>query len=336
MLQTEYLTPAQRSWLDLRFGMFVCYNLNTFYGRGWTDGTCSPAAVDPRRFAPEQWAEVARRGGMRYAVIVAKHHDGFCIWPTRKTDYCITASPFHGDMLKQIIRAFQGVGIRVGIYYSLWDRHEPCYQDDDAYSRFMEDQLTELLSDYGEVIEFWFDGAWDKGNYNWFDLGRWRWPELYEHIKRLQPHCLVLNNPTLAHRGEMLTWPVDLNCIEGIHHIRDGVEIDPDIRALRRVGTVGQDVEDVSWPVVHLPAETCDTIGGRWFHTYGPEGPRYRSVETLREWLHVARRNGGNLALSVPPSPEGVIPDEAGEILQALGELLQHEKSTTRGSERNE
>ena len=335
MVRSPLLGKAQDEWLDLRFGLFACYNINTFYGRGWTDGTCDPAAVNPRQFDPEQWAAAAKAAGMRYAVFVAKHHDGFCIWPTRKTDYNIAASPFKQDMLAGMVSAFQDAGLKTGLYYSLWDRHEPSYPDDDAYTRLVKDQLTELLSDYGPMVEIMFDGAWDKGNYNWFDLRRWHWEELYDHIKSLQPNCLVMNNPTGAHRGELLTWPVDLNMVECVHFIVNGTELEPDLRPCRGIGMVGRTVEEVTWPLVHLPVETCDVMGGKWFYTYGPAGPRYRPPETIREWLYTARRYGGNLLLSVPPAPEGRIDAQACNILSQVGKMLAADdaKRTTMQSE---
>ena len=309
-------TPAQQAWLNLRFGMLVVFGLNTFYDLEWSDGTLDPAGFDPTKFAPDQWAQTAAEAGMKYMVVVAKHHDGFCLWPTAKTDYSIQATKIgrERDVLGEICAAFRARGLQVGIYYSLWDRYEPCYEDDEAYAQFMMDQLTELLTGYGPVVELWFDGGWDKGNYDWHDARRWHWEELYAHIKSLQPECLVINNPGTTHRGEIHLYPVDLLCVERVHLRIGSYLMEPDTRPVRVVSKGDEH------PAVYLPCETCDTIRQDWF--YHAEDTALHSPETIVSWINLSQLRGGNLLLSAPPDDRGLLLEEDCEVLRRVGELL--------------
>ena len=122
-----------------------------------------PAAFNPTRPDTDQWCRTAQRAGMKYIVLVAKHHDGFCLWPTAFTDYSVRSTPFKGDVVGELADSARKHGLKFGLYYSLWDRHEPLHDSDEyACVGFMKDQLTELLTSYGEVIELWFDGFYLK------------------------------------------------------------------------------------------------------------------------------------------------------------------------------
>src|SRR5213082_443420 len=128
--------PYQVSWQDLEFGVIIHFSTNTFLDREWGDGTASPSTFNPTSFNPEQWMKAIRDGGAKYVVLVAKHHDGFCLWPTEQTDYSIKASPWKdgkGDLAREAAQAARAEGLRFGVYLSPWDRHEPKYKDNAAY-----------------------------------------------------------------------------------------------------------------------------------------------------------------------------------------------------------
>ncbi len=303
-------TPAQQAWMDLRFGMFVHFSMNTFYQVELGDGKEDPARFDPANFDPEQWADAAVAARMKYAVITTKHHEGFCLWPSKLTEYNILATPMGRDVLREICEAFQSRGIRTGLYYSLWDIHEPSYRDDAAYVDFMIGQLTELLSDYGPVLELWFDGGWVKGHWGWYDATRWGWQRLYDHIKSLQPDCLVLCNPGKMNGGELALSPVDLNCVERVFSRTEDVPYVPDLRPIRRVG---------EGTFLYLPIETCDSLHPSWYHN-PDEMPH--DAERIVEWLKVARERVGNLLLNVPPTDAGVIREDGVAVLAEVGQAV--------------
>ncbi len=233
-------TQAQQAWMALKFGMFIHFGINTYYDVEWSDGTLDPAKFNPVALDTDQWCRVAASAGMKYLVVNTKHHDGFCLWPTRYTDYSVKASPFQDDYLARVVSSARKYDLKVGFYYSLWDRHEPTHDTSDfAYVEFMKNQLRELLTGYGEIVELWFDGFWKKQQSGWEkplvdNAGekilsspaskerderfiqawrnegayRWQMDHLYQFIKSLQPNCLVMNNSTTAYPGVPL-HPVD-------------------------------------------------------------------------------------------------------------------------------
>lgn len=152
--------------------MFVHLSINTFTGRDtttgreWGDGTESPSSFHPTQLDCRQWARVAREAGMQIGILTAKHHAGFCLWPSATTDYTVKSSPWRGgrgDLVREFVDAFRAEGLKVGLYLSPWDRHEECYGDSPRYNDFYCAQLTELLTDYGPLDEVWFDGACAEG-----------------------------------------------------------------------------------------------------------------------------------------------------------------------------
>ncbi len=233
-------TPAQKAWMDLKFGLFIHFGINTYYDVEWSDGTLDPIKFNPTELDTDQWCRAAAAAGMKYIVVVTKHHDGFCLWPTKYTDYSIKATPFKEDYLARVANSAAKYGLKVGMYYSLWDRHEKTHDNDEyAYVEFMKNQLFELLTGYGEVIELWFDGFWKKQRSGWEkslknEAGavlygtpeasvrdgrfiqawrnegayRWQMDHLYQYVKSLQPNCIVMNNSTTEYPGVPL-HPVD-------------------------------------------------------------------------------------------------------------------------------
>jgi alpha-L-fucosidase len=116
---------------------------------------------------------------MQYAVLTAKHHDGFCLWPSRYTEYCVRNSPGQPDVVGLYAEAFRAAGLKVGLYYSLWDRNYPYYEDDEIYAAYMRDQISELLTGYGDILELWFDGGWDKDH----PTRQWAFDPAWETVK---------------------------------------------------------------------------------------------------------------------------------------------------------
>lgn len=184
---------TQQRMIERRYGMFIHFGINTFNDTEWSDGTLPVDSYAPPKIDADTWIKNAFECGMKYVILVAKHHDGFCMWDTDTTEYGIKHSPNPTDVVKAVSAACQKYGIGFGLYYSLWDRHEPCYSNQKKYVDYMERHLTELLDGrYGRVEELWFDGGWDK------KAAEWEIDRLYSIAKRLQPGIAVGVNWTIG------------------------------------------------------------------------------------------------------------------------------------------
>ncbi len=158
-------TVAQQRWMELKFGMFVHFGINTYCDTEWSDGTLDPSRFKPTQLDTDQWCRVAKAAGMNYIVLVTKHHDGFCLWPTGQTAYSVSATPFKRDVLGQAVESARRHGLKVGFYYSLRDRHEPSHDTDEwAYVEFMKRQFHELLTGYGDIVELWSTDSGKSSN----------------------------------------------------------------------------------------------------------------------------------------------------------------------------
>ncbi len=137
-------SPQQTAWQDLEIGVLIHFGPNTFMNREWGDGTAETSVFNPTQFDPEQWMRAAKSAGANYLVMVAKHHDGFCLWPSGQTDYGVKSSPWRGgrgDVVREVTTAARKNGLKVGLYLSPWDRHEPFYKDTKKYDDFYFAQL---------------------------------------------------------------------------------------------------------------------------------------------------------------------------------------------------
>lgn len=197
--QNMLLSPStepnriQKLMIERKYGMFIHFGINTFNDTEWSDGTLPVESYNPPEVDVDSWVANAKKCGMTYIILITKHHDGFCLWNTDTTTYSVKYSPNKTDVVAAAAEACEKYGVQLGLYYSLWDRHEPCYKDDRAYTDYMKTQLTELLDGrYGKICELWFDGGWDKKG------DRWMLPEVYEHIKSLQPDIAVGVNCTIG------------------------------------------------------------------------------------------------------------------------------------------
>jgi len=148
-------TPQQSAWQDLEFGVILHFGPNTFMDREWGDGKASTSVFNPKDFDPDQWMDAIKAAGATYVVFVAKHHDGFCLWPTEQTDYSVKSSPWKdgkGDVVAEVAKAARSHGLKFGVYLSPWDRHEPRYSDSAAYDKYYNAELEELVTRYGDLV----------------------------------------------------------------------------------------------------------------------------------------------------------------------------------------
>ncbi|AHF90928.1 alpha-1,3/4-fucosidase [Opitutaceae bacterium TAV5] len=310
-------TPAQLAWQRTETNLFVHICVNTFTGREWGDGSESPAIFNPTRLDCRQWARVAREAGIRIGILTAKHHDGFCLWPTATTDHSVKTSPWRGgkgDLVREFVDAFRAEGLKVGLYLSPWDRHEPCYGDSPRYNDFYCTQLTELLTHYGELHEVWFDGACAEG-----PNGRkqeYDWNRFFALVKKLQPGAV-----TFGDGGTDVRW---VGNERGFANETCWATVDP--RTVRFPGDSGinqandaaareelkrhfgsGDAPDPAGrePRVWRPAECDVSIRPGWFY-HAEEDDKVRSVENLVDLYFRSVGRNGLLLLNIPPTREGL------------------------------
>ena len=196
--------PRQLSWQDLEYYAFVHFSINTFTDKEWGYGDESPALFHPTELDTDQWARVAKAAGMKGIVLTAKHHDGFCLWPSAYTDHSVKNSPWkngQGDLVKDLAASCQKYGLLMGVYLSPWDRNHPDYGTS-AYLTYYRNQLRELLTNYGPIFEVWFDGAnGGDGYYGGANEVRtvdkksyYDWPTTHQIIRELQPNAVIFSD----------------------------------------------------------------------------------------------------------------------------------------------
>src|ERR1700691_4813949 len=192
-------SPQQVAWQDLEFGVIIHFGPNTFMDREWGDGTADPKVFSPTAFDPEQWMRAIKAAGAKYVVMVAKHHDGFCLWPTEQTNYSVKSSPWKkgkGDVCAQVAAAARKYGLKFGVYLSPWDRHEPRYSNSAEYDKYYSAELDELVQGYDDLQEFWLDGAGSAGH-------AYNFPRIIEELRTYQPNTLVFADVALFDYGDI-------------------------------------------------------------------------------------------------------------------------------------
>ena len=194
-------TPQQYAWQQMELTAFLHFGINTFTGREWGDGKEDPALFNPSELDAEQWVRTLKEAGFKMVLLTAKHHDGFCLWPTATTKHSVASSPWkngQGDVVKELRAACDKYDMKFGVYLSPWDRNAECYGDSPRYNDFFIRQLTELLTKYGEIHEVWFDGANGEGPNGKKQV--YDWDAFYQTIQRLQPKAVM------AIMGDDVRW----------------------------------------------------------------------------------------------------------------------------------
>ena len=194
-------SPRQVTWQEMEFTAFFHFTVNTFTDREWGDGKESPSVFNPTQLDAKQWIKTVKDAGIKLVILTCKHHDGFCLWPSKFTEHCVKNSPYkngNGDVVKDVSDACKELGVKFGVYLSPWDRHEKTYGDSPVYDQYFRNQLTELLSNYGNISEVWFDGACGEGPNGKKQV--YDWKSYYSVIRKLQP------NATIAVMGPDVRW----------------------------------------------------------------------------------------------------------------------------------
>jgi alpha-L-fucosidase len=332
-------TPAQKEarmqwWTEARFGMFIHWGLYSMPARHeWvkknermTDAQYQKYfdLFDPDLYDPRAWARMARAAGMKYAVITSKHHEGFCLFDSKFTDYKAPNTPARRDLIKEWVTAFRAEGLRVGFYYSLLDWHHPSYtidrnhpqsattdeeyaklnqgRDMAVYRQYIKDQVRELLTNYGKIDVIWLDYSFPEGKYG---KGRADWDSanLLKMVRELQPGIIVNDR-------------LDLLDVEGGWDFRSPEQFKPR--------------EWVTMNGVRVPWETCQTFSGSW--GYYRDEMTWKSPAQLVELLIDSVSKGGNLLLNVGPTSRGTFDERAQDRLAAMGRWMQANGASVYGA----
>ena len=295
-------TAAQLRWQQDELALFLHFGVNTFTNREWGDGTESPSIFAPTALDARQWARSARAAGFRAMVLTAKHHDGFCLWPTRTTTHSVASSPFRGgagDVVREFTNACKAEGLAAGLYLSPWDRNSPVYGDTARYNDLYADQLTELLTNYGPINEVWFDGANGEGPNG--KRQQYDWPRVWGLVRRHQPNAVIFSDagPDVRWCGNERGVAGDTNwsTVDPTRVTHPG-STDPGVTEALQQG----DRDGTVW----RPAEADTSIRPGWFY-HAAEDRRVRTAENLEElYLQSVGRNA-KLLLNVPPTPAGLL-----------------------------
>lgn len=279
-------TPQQLQWQRHEFIAFAHFGINTFTDREWGDGKEDPKLFNPTDFDARQWAEVLEDAGVRLLILTAKHHDGFCLWPSKYTEHSVKNSPWRGgkgDVVREVVDALREKQIRVGLYLSPWDRNQPTYGDSPRYNEYFLNQLRELLTHYGPVDEVWFDGACGEGPNG--KKQEYDWKAYYALIRELQPNALI------AISGPDIRWVGN----------ESGVAREDESSVVTRDGAL-----------VWHPAECDVSIRPGWFY-HAAEDDKVKSLASLVDIYFKSVGRNSVLLLNIPPDRQGRIaaPDVA-------------------------
>ena len=342
--QESYSPTAEnieaRKWFeDAKFGLFIHWGVYSVLGDGeWVMNNQNisvdsyeklPAFFNPVDYKPSEWVAMAKEAGMKYITITSRHHDGFSMFDTKASDYNIVErTNYNKDVLKELAEACKKENIKLFFYYSLLDwRHDDYYPrgrtgkgiegraatgDWDKYIAFMKTQLTELLTNYGEIAGIWFDGHWDQKEWDGKEFGAakvdWHYDEIYSLIHTLQPQCLIGNNHHLA--------PIS------------GEDFQMFEKDLPGKNTTGWGTS--SNAIGALPKEVCETINGSW--GFNLQDKKHKSDKELIQYLINAAGYGSNLLLNVGPMPNGQIQIEHVNSLKKIGQWLDQNGKTIYGT----
>lgn len=297
-------TPAQLAWQRDELALFCHFGVNTFTDREWGDGKEDSAVFNPTRLDARQWARAAKAAGARAMILTAKHHDGFCLWPTRTTQHSVATSPFRGgsgDVVREFVDACRAESLRPGLYLSPWDRNASVYGDSPRYNDFYVEQLTELLTRYGDIAEVWFDGANGEGPNG--KKQTYDWPRIWGTVRTLQPNAVIFSDA-----GPDVRW---IGNERGVAGDTNWSTVDPAV-----VPFPGADGPDVIRMLQHgdpngsvwRPGETDVSIRPGWFH-HVAEDAKVKSPATLVDLYFTSVGRNSKLLLNVPPNRDGLFAD---------------------------
>jgi len=322
----------QIAWQSLGFTAFLHFGMNTFTNREWGDGQEDPACFRPAALDTDQWCEALRAAGVRACILTAKHHDGFCLWDTAHTRHSAMYAPQPVDVVASLSASCEKFNLKLGLYLSPWDRHEPRYGTGKSYDDYFCAQLEEITSHYGELYCVWFDGACGEGPEGKRQV--YDWERYYAIVRRNQPHAAISiigpdvrwigNEAGETRPSEWSVVPVRLRDA----HIIAAKSQQGDDTDFRERGLSPEDVDlgsrralenegELCW----YPAEVDVSIRPGWFYHPEDDG-KARSLENLLDIYEASAGGNAVLLLNVPPDTRGLIHEADVARLRELGDAL--------------
>lgn len=338
-------SPQQYEWQKLEFIAFLHFGINTFTDREWGEGNEDPKLFNPTNLDAEQWVKNLKDAGMKLAILTAKHHDGFCLWPSKFTEHSVKNSPWKngkGDVVREFVDACRKYDLKVGLYLSPWDRNNPDYGDSPKYNQYFLNQLTELLTNYGDITEVWFDGACGEGPNGKKQV--YDWQAYYRLIRKLQPDAVIFGmSPdirwvgTETGYGRDTEWSVvalkldsgdkqkitsSRSSLDEIYKPGDMTDYDLGSRAKIKQSDL------LFW----YPAETDVSIRPGWFY-HPVQDSLVKSVDKLVDIYFNSVGKNGVFLLNVPPDKRGLIHENDIKSLRGLKSVI--DKTFTKDLSRN-
>ena len=329
--------PSERqlTYEKMEFFCFIHFTVNTFTGSEWGDGKEDVSIFNPTELDARLWVKTAKDAGMKGLILTCKHHDGFCLWPSKYTEHSVKNSPYKngkGDIVREVSEACKEFGLKFGIYLSPWDRNNSSYGKGKEYDDYYVNQLTELLTEYGELYTIWLDGACGEGANG--KIQKYDWNRYYKVMRELQPNAVIsISGPDVRwcgnEAGEVREseWSIvakdmtdpsitaELSQHEDNEEFRDRPldETQSDLGSRERL----KNEKELVW----YPAETDVSIRPGWFY-HEEEDNKVRSFENLKDIY--LKSVGGNTALllNIPPMKNGKIHEKDMAILKRLGEFI--------------
>lgn len=316
----------QIAWQGLEYYGFVHFNMNTFSDREWGFGDEKPEQFNPTELDAKQWARIAKEAGMKGLIITAKHHDGFVLWPSAYTEHSVKNSPWRdgkGDLIQEFVDACRAEGLKVGMYYSPWDRNHPDYGKPE-YVTYMRNQLTELLTNYGEIFEIWFDGA--NGGTGWYGganeerkvdkFSYYDWPTTIELVRKLQPNAMLFSDagPDVRWVGNEHGFAYETTWS---NLMRDSVYAG--MPEFSEKWATGQE-NGTHW----VPAESDVSIRPGWYyHSY--EDHKIKTLPELMEIYYKSIGQNSSLLINFPVDTRGLIHEKDEEAILKMAAKIKED-----------
>lgn len=330
-------SARQYAWQQLEYYNFVHFGMNTFTGKEWGSGKESPSLFHPDAADTDQWCRAFAASGSKGVILTAKHHDGFCLWPTKTTAHSIKNSPYRdgkGDLVAQLAQSCRKYGLKLGLYLSPWDRNCPLYGSP-AYNDFYCDQLTELLTDYGELFSVWFDGACGEGPNG--KKQEYDFPRYYALIRKLQPNaCITICGPDVRwignEQGKARAEEWSVVPASRAEHREIAKESQQENSGKLLEGSndtfASRERLDEEDSYIWYPAEMDVPITTKcWFYRKSAELLHLRSVKNLCNLYYDSVGHNAALLLNVPADRHGLIPDRFVRRLAAFGKRIAYDFS---------
>ncbi|MCX5683709.1 MAG: alpha-L-fucosidase, partial [Planctomycetota bacterium] len=308
-------TPSERqlAWQERETIAFAHFGVNTFTNKEWGDGKEDPKIFNPTEFDARQWTKALKAGGIKMLILTAKHHDGFCLWPSAYTDHSVKSSTWRdgkGDVVKEVSEACKAEGLKFGVYLSPWDRHDPKYGDSPKYNQHFINQLYELLENYGEVSEVWFDGACGEGPNG--KRQEYDFPSFIAVVRKCAPGAVIFSDagPDVRWVGNEKGFAGE-TCWSTID--RDKVKIGKADGKYLNKG----DPNATNW----VPPECDVSVRPGWFY-HPAEDEKVKSLEQLLDIYYGSVGRNGVLLLNIPPDTRGLIHENDAARLKEFRAVL--------------